>query len=394
VRVLRGLYLDFGTIDIPGYANKIYGQVDAFCKNGIGMDIISLHHNGTVTLRKPPVRKDDNAIVLRRFRRNFWNNRVQFFTAALEFIANEKPEVLYIRLQIGSTDFIFLRFLHTLRKVSIQTIVFYDIPTFPYDLDMRDAPRRRIRLEVDRFCRQFLKNYIDRIIAVDYDEKIFGVKTLSIQNGVDVDAYPATSNSNIFIKPLKLIGVAHLRGYHGYDRIITAIHRQLNSNNKNIDIEFHIVGSSTIELSKIMDEVNRKGLTNYVVFHGQKVGADLDFIFNKCHIGVGTLAWHRVNVSQASTLKSREYMARGIPFIYAAKDQGIPQNYPYAYQVPSNDEPLNFQDIFNFTEKCFSTPQIGTHMREYAKNNFSWSAVMNPILTEIEKIATIRNISK
>ncbi len=48
---MKGLFLTVMIIDSsPGYAEKIYGQVDAFRKAGIEMDIISLGNESTVTL--------------------------------------------------------------------------------------------------------------------------------------------------------------------------------------------------------------------------------------------------------------------------------------------------------------------------------------------------------
>jgi len=374
----------------PGYAEKIYGQVDAFRKAGIEMDIISLGNEATVTLIKHPNRNSDNAVVLRHYRKFYWNNRVKVFSAALRFIATEKPEVVYIRHPIS--DPIYIIFLHKLRQLASSTVVLSEIPTYPYERIRRDNANARGRvlrrggLEVDHFCQKFLKHYIDRIVSIDYSDDIFGIKTISIQNGIDVDAFTLCGNSESLTSPLRLIGVANLIDYHGYDRIITAIQRQLNLNDMKHDIEFHLVSPPTPILSRLKNEVEKANLNDFVVFHGQKTGKDLDDIFDKCHIGVGALAWHRFNITQASNLKLREYMARGIPYIYSGKDQGIPSNYPYALQVPSSETPINLKGVWEFAKQAYSSQDHSTLMRDFAKSKWSWSVVMQPVFKEIEKM--------
>jgi glycosyltransferase involved in cell wall biosynthesis len=387
---MKGLFLTLMSIESsPGYSEKIYGQVGAFRKAGIEMDIISFGNDATVTLTKHPNRNSDNAIVLRYFKKkNYWNNRVNAFSAALRFMATEKPEVVYIRHPIS--DPIYILFLHKLRQLSSSTIVLSEIPTYPYErIHRKDAQGKvlwRVGLEVDRFCQKALKYYIDRIVSIDYCDDIFNIKTISIHNGIDVDAFTLCGNSKSLTSPLRLIGVANLIDYHGYDRIITAIQRQLNLNDMKYNIEFHVVSPPTPILSRLRDEVKIENLSDYVVFHGMKTGKELDDLFDKCHIGVGALAWHRFNITHASNLKSREYMARGIPFLYGGKDKGIPSNYPYALQVPSDETSINLKDILEFAKQIYSSQEHSIAMRDFAKNQWSWSVVMQPVFREIEKM--------
>jgi glycosyltransferase involved in cell wall biosynthesis len=382
---MKGLYLTLMTIDSsPGYAQKIYGEVRAFRKAGIQMDIISLGDEETITLTRHPDLSGDNAVVLRRFRRIYWNNRVNAFSAALRFIETERPEVVYIRHPLS--DPLYILFLRTLRRHSRSTIVLTEIPTYPYDLIHKGFDRGRVLLEVDRVCRKFLKRYVDRIVSIDYDDDIFGVKTISIHNGADVDAFTPCNSPESLTSPLRLIGVGNLIDYHGYDRVVSAIERHVGSGNMNHDIEFHIVSPPTPVLADIEKQVERANLNDFVLFHGQKTGSDLDDIFGKCHVAVGALAWHRVNITEASSLKSREYMARGIPFIYAAADKSIPNEYPYALQVPSSEEPIDLENVFKLARESYSNSECRRHMREFAMSNLSWSAVMRPVFEEIDKM--------
>jgi hypothetical protein len=386
---MKGLYLTLLTLSSlssQGYNTKIYGQVDAFRKAGIAMHIISLGNEKTVILTKHSYRSRDAVVILSRFKKYFWNNRIKLFSAALQFIKIEKPEVLYIRYPFS--DPIYIGFLHKLRQVAADTVILSEIPTFPYVHDIKLTIRGRITLLVDRICRQLLKNYIDRIVSVDYEDKIFDIKTISIQNGVNVDMFTPVSSSCFPKQALRLIGVANLQDYHGYDRVVSAIKKWVKLHDR--DIVFHIVSPPTIALAKLRNVVEKNKLNKYIIFHGRKTGEDLNDIFNKCNIAVGTLAWHRINVTQASPLKSREYMARGIPFIYASKDQGIASSLPYALQVPSNDDPVGLDNVLEFLKISLSNPERCNQMRKYAKKKWDWSSVMKPVIKEIKKISIDR----
>ena len=74
-----------------------------------------------------------------------------------------------------------------------------------------------------------------------------------------------------------------------------------------------------------------------------------------------------------------------LPFIYV-EDQGIPSNYPYAFQVPSGETPINLEDVLEFAKQAYSSQEHSILMRNFAKNRWSWPVVMRPVFNEIEKM--------
>ena len=104
------------------------------------------------------------------------------------------------------------------------------------------------------------------------------------------------------------------------------------------------------------------------------------------HIGVGNLGWHRVGVKQASSIKSREYAARGIPFIYAANDLAFGLEFAYSLEVQSDDTPIDVQKLIDFAINVHKEPDVAKKIRDYASINLDWSIQIKKIISEIETI--------
>ena len=69
--------------------------------------------------------------------------------------------------------------------------------------------------------------------------------------------------------------------------------------------------------------------------HGELTSADYLPILRMADAAISTLAWHVNHMSEASPLKSREYLALGLPVIGAYKDTDIPPGDPVYLQLPN-----------------------------------------------------------
>ena len=68
---------------------------------------------------------------------------------------------------------------------------------------------------------------------------------------------------------------------------------------------------------------------------GKKYGTELDPYFDSCHMACDSLAMHRLNMVESSTLKSKEYVARGIPFVFSAPDRDLESVREFLYDAGS-----------------------------------------------------------
>jgi len=128
-------------------------------------------------------------------------------------------------------------------------------------------------------------------------------------------------------------------------------------------------------------------LEKYVIFHGTKTGEDLDKVVDECDIAFGSLGLHRI-LTDASTLKAREYCARGIPFVMASYDQDFSEAFPFVYRIPKDETPVDVSQVIKWYENLIKEhPKYSMEMRRYAEENLSWDAKMKPVIEKIKELA-------
>jgi hypothetical protein len=99
------------------------------------------------------------------------------------------------------------------------------------------------------------------------------------------------------------------------------------------------------------------------------------------HLGISTLALHRIRLEKGSVLKSRTYCANGLPFVQAFLDEAFPEDkFPFSLRIPADDSPVDIARLLDFYRTVRARyPEYPRDMRRYAEENLSWLAVMRPI---------------
>jgi hypothetical protein len=106
----------------------------------------------------------------------------------------------------------------------------------------------------------------------------------------------------------------------------------------------------------------------------------LDAVFDEADIALDALAIHRLHLPCSSSLKAREYCARGIPFVRAGDDPDFPADLPFVHRVPSNDAPLDISALVEFFTHLRQTiPTVHQEMRRYAEEHLTWKAKLEPL---------------
>ena len=126
-------------------------------------------------------------------------------------------------------------------------------------------------------------------------------------------------------------------------------------------------------------------LERNIIFHGFKSGEELNKIFDDTHIAIGSLGVHRKDLKYASTLKVREYMARGIAFIISHIDEDIDKNFPFFLKLPSDDESVDIEKVIKFTANIYNKygESISSVMRNYASEKMDYKAKVGKLLNFI-----------
>ena len=162
-------------------------------------------------------------------------------------------------------------------------------------------------------------------------------KTVKIGNGVDVRSTPQRSSTPEWPAPvLRLVGVATVVSWQGYDRLIRAIHELRSDPLRPFDVHFTIVGGGSA-LDDLAHMTERLGLQEHVTFAGTLSQEALYACYARSHLGVSALAIHRKGLVEASALKAREYCAVGIPFMASGHDPDFAGNVPFRIEVSSDE---------------------------------------------------------
>lgn len=360
MKILYLINLDTTKNDYIGIVNKINGQLAAFKNNNVVTSI----HNFRQNNRKTLVSKVIKRIWL------FSPNDTKY----TDNVNYKDYDCIYIRH--APLDYYFIKLLKKIRKENNFAKIFMEIPTYPYDKEY-DSLSKKFILIKDKFFRYFLKYYISKVVTFSSDRKIYDIETINISNGIEIEKNPVKKFIE-FNTELDVLCLANVSFWHGYDRFIKGMYVYYKTKNK-IKVNLHIVGDGEeiLNLKKLTKQLN---LEKYVCFWGVKKGNELNEIFNKCHIAIDHLGLHRKGLTELSSLKSKEYCARGIPFILAHNDK-VFNNKEYAHKVLGNEEPININEIIKFSE-TFVNNLISKEMRKYAEK-FSWDFIIKILLSKI-----------
>jgi glycosyltransferase involved in cell wall biosynthesis len=127
-------------------------------------------------------------------------------------------------------------------------------------------------------------------------------------------------------------------------------------------------------------------MSESVVFHGFIPPHEIDRLADECHLAVNSLSLHQIGIKIASTLKSREYFARGIPFITSSSDDDFDDENPYTVKVSGDENPFNIQELIDFALKLNGDSEHPQKMRQYAIEHLDWSVKMEKLIAFFDEI--------
>lgn len=299
-----------------------------------------------------------------------------------QYATEHKVDLVYVRSFHNANPFT-IRLFSQLRKAGIKTIM--EIPTYPYDSEYAGFPLiTRLGIQIDKIFRNLLAGQINAIVTFSDYERIFGQRTIRISNGVDFDSIPLRKCISKNTPFIHLIGVAEVHYWHGYDRLIDGLGKYYQKH-PNMKVYFHIIGG--VWKSEMHDSQHAPGfhelitkyhIENHVIFHGQKMGKELDELCNGADFAIGSLARHRSGIDKIKTLKNREYAARGIPFIYSETDEDF-DDMPYILKAPADESAIDIERIIRFQETLTVTPE---EIRNSIQD-LSWKKQMNIVINNL-----------
>ncbi|MCH7923537.1 MAG: hypothetical protein IH975_10970, partial [Nitrospinae bacterium] len=102
--------------------------------------------------------------------------------------------------------------------------------------------------------------------------------------------------------------------WHGLHRILSS----LKNFSGRIKIRLHLIGSDFH--NHTFPTLNKNV---EIILHGHKNGSDLDDILSQMNVAISSMSLYLQRMTEGSCLKTREYTARGLPFIIGHYDYDL-----------------------------------------------------------------------
>nr|WP_179852322.1 glycosyltransferase [Prochlorococcus marinus] len=264
-----------------------------------------------------------------------------------------------------------------------RKVIFAEFPSYPYRriLSKHNEFKYKIAFLLDSFCLPFVKYAYTYALNIGSNRNILGLKTLFISNGIDIDSYKSKKNNfNTNKKRLNFLFIGNLINYHGLDRLINGISIFLEQKGELLELNLDIISSDTDEYKRLKNLVNSLRLNKYINFISGVYNKQLNYYYDKADIGLSALAWHRVDITFPSNIKSREYCVFGLPYLYSGKDPLINNKFKYAFQVPGDNSPIDIMKILKFKNLIYANKQFPEKMKSFAAKSLNWEYAMNNFL--------------
>ena len=315
------LYMNFFKDDNSiGITKKIKAQIATLRKMEMDVTytaytadgIVIIDNNEQVVYEKKYI---INSGIYKRFKRRFL-----LIDGVNKYLEKNKPTFDFSYVRWHTYDKVFLKMLYNLKKCGATNI----IEAHAWTPDRKGKTMiAKYQIAMDNRYSKRAKDYVSLVAGMSEYDNIWGIKTVKVDNAVDLD----NITKREYVKDeskLRIVSVSNEYPYHGYDRFLKGM-KIYYDNGGTVDIRVDLVGVFMESTKRLAMEL---GLEERIHFHGKMYGEELDKIYNNSDIGIGALAHHRVGMYSGSSLKTKEYFAKGLPFIYGWKEPAFDSTYP------------------------------------------------------------------
>ncbi|UZE95159.1 glycosyltransferase family protein [Alkalimarinus alittae] len=191
-----------------------------------------------------------------------------------------------------------------------------------HEINPRTSLVSRLQFIIESYAGKLILKKAKGVIGLtkeilEYElDRIKGIEKPGVvsANGVDTDLFPPCKDCRSGVIKLVIL-CSRAYPWHGID----IIKRELKINNR-ADVEIHVIGNL---------ERTALGKDKRVIYHGSVKPNDLANILCQFDMGIGSLALQRNNMKEACILKTRDYLAAGLPVYATYSDSGLPTEFPY-----------------------------------------------------------------
>lgn len=291
--------------------------------------------------------------------------RWDLINASENFLKQSKIQFEFGYIRFHFFDKSYNNLLKTLKKQGAKVIV--EAHSYPY---IRKSLNAKLPIYlIDYLYTNEAKKSIDLVAGICDHKNIWGLPTINIDNGIDLSMITAKKQFKMK-EEINILTVSNETEFHAYNKIVNGLSDYYSSGGSRI-IKLHLVGKYMDSTKKLIKE---KNLQDKVIFYGRLNGQKLDEVYENCEIGLGAFSF-RKNETTGSCLKTKEYFAKGMPFINGWKEPAFDDDYQYVKRFNTKDVQINFFEVVNFYDSLKKYDSVVINdMREFAQKNYTWKA--------------------
>lgn len=345
-----------------GVMKKILLHIDAFRSYGHSVDYVETDEEKIFFVQ------DNKKIIIGNYCSSGYIYYNRIFLSASKFIKKNKLKYDYIYVRHSALSLLGYLSLSYLNQISNR--IYFEVPTY-------SVPPKNIKNTIKFYFNKRIRKYVDRMVIDCNETEVYGIPTIRVVNGTDLSKIiprKPTLNPN----KINVMLVAYLQEYHGVDKIFKAISDYYKSGGSR-KVFIHVVGYGP-KLDEYKKTVMEQNLSDYIHFYGKLSGQPLDDIFNNCEIGISSLANKEIGVTYSSTLKSKEYLAKGLPIISDVMLDVFYETPKYFFYQLEKD--FNIPELIKFYDSVYQNhnrQDIIDEIRSYADKTCDMYKVLKAV---------------
>lgn len=346
-----------------GITEKVKGQIAALRRLGFVVYYSAYTKNGIGIF-------DNNNQMIKFAELNYINSKIGhiirrwvLLETCCDFINSSDITFDYGYLRFHFFDSYYLRLLKSIKSKGGINIV--EAHAYPYRLNWI-SKKFPIYL-IDMLYTPIVRRYVDLVAAISTCDNIWGIRTINIDNAIEIEKYKLQKKRES--TKIRIITVSNEQSGHAYYKVIKGL-AEYYANGGTEDIVLNLVGTymkSTKEL------ISRLHLSKRVTYWGRLSGEQLDKVFDESDLGLGAFSYRKESES-GSCIKTKEYFARGIPFINGWQEPAFDENYPYVLKCNTKEEMIDFFKVVEFYKRVSKKEDVASEMRAFANAHYNWDS--------------------
>ncbi|NVM22261.1 MAG: glycosyltransferase [Desulfobacterales bacterium] len=354
-----------------GVEKKVAAQARAVALLGLNMDVF--YFGGKCQLQ-------DKRVRLHTQREGFLNRLLSVlhrYSGISRHIDTNQYDLLVLRYSGGDFSLFSSFFRDNAGKIVAEHHTKELPEAYTYETTL---PQKAITLLMERFlgpkiikrCTGLI-GVTDEIKEYELDRAGVSIPARTIPNGVLVEDIPFSRHAPYNGEVLNLLFMANsFDSWHGLDRVLAGL---LNYSSRKPFLHLKVVGNVSANTLYLASHLHHN-IHARVDFPGRLFGPKLEEVFEDTHIAFSSLAVFRNKMKEACTLKTREYTARGLPFVIGHGDPDLEGANEFFLSVTADDSPVNMDEVVAFAERILRAGNVSESMRHYAEIRLDWKIKM------------------